>query len=53
MLTSEISIYGIESLKYIFQLRGIFKTHYTRENRNNAEGRKKLSISPFAALGEL
>jgi dihydrodipicolinate synthase/N-acetylneuraminate lyase len=36
MLISEISVYGIESLKYILQLRGVFQNHHTREKRNDA-----------------
>lgn len=32
-----ISVYGIESLKYILQLRGVFRTIQTREKRNNAQ----------------
>jgi hypothetical protein len=31
MLISEVSVYGIESLKYILQLRGVFHTCQTRE----------------------
>ena len=38
MLISEISVYGIESLKYILQLRGVFQTYQTREKRNNGQG---------------
>ncbi len=34
MLISEISVYGIESLKYILQLRGVFQTYRTREKPN-------------------
>ena len=37
MLISEVSVYGIESLKYILQLRGVFKTFQTREKRNNPQ----------------
>lgn len=37
MLISEISVYGIESLKYILQLRGVFQTYKTREKRNNPQ----------------
>ncbi len=36
MLISEISVYGIESLKYILQLRGVFQNYQTREKANNA-----------------
>jgi dihydrodipicolinate synthase/N-acetylneuraminate lyase len=35
MLISEISVYGIESLKYILQLRGVFQNYQTREKHNN------------------
>lgn len=31
MLISEVSVYGIESLKYILQLRGVFQNSRTRE----------------------
>lgn len=37
MLISEISVYGIESLKYILQLRGVFQTYKTREKHNNPQ----------------
>ena len=29
------SVYGIESLKYILQLRGVFQTYRTREKPNS------------------
>jgi 4-hydroxy-tetrahydrodipicolinate synthase len=38
MLISEISVYGIESLKYILQLRGVFQTYQTREKHTNGQG---------------
>lgn len=37
MLISEVSVYGIESLKYILELRGVFRTHHTREKGNNSQ----------------
>ncbi|MEO8128631.1 MAG: dihydrodipicolinate synthase family protein [Bryobacteraceae bacterium] len=37
MLISEVSVYGIESLKYVLQVRGIFKNSLTREKRDNAK----------------
>jgi 4-hydroxy-tetrahydrodipicolinate synthase len=36
MLISEVSVYGIESLKYILQLRGVFHTCQTREKAASA-----------------
>jgi 4-hydroxy-tetrahydrodipicolinate synthase len=37
MLISEITVYGIGSLKYILQLRGVFPNYRTREKRNNVQ----------------
>jgi 4-hydroxy-tetrahydrodipicolinate synthase len=37
MLINEVNAYGLEALKYILQLRGVFKTIQTREKRNNAQ----------------
>lgn len=37
MLVHEISVYGIESLKYILQLRGVFKTYHTRQAPPNPQ----------------
>jgi dihydrodipicolinate synthase/N-acetylneuraminate lyase len=37
MLISEVTVYGIESLKYILQLRGVFQTYKTREARNSVQ----------------
>jgi len=36
MLISEVSVYGIASLKYILQLRGVFVNVRTRENDQNS-----------------
>lgn len=44
MLISEISVYGIESLKYILELRGVFQTHQTREKRNNAQSAASIGL---------
>jgi 4-hydroxy-tetrahydrodipicolinate synthase len=44
MLISEISVYGIESLKYILQLRGVFKTFYTREKHNNVQSASSVGL---------
>ena len=44
MLISEISVYGIESLKYILQLRGVFKTFQTREKGNNAQSAASVGL---------
>lgn len=33
ILIEEISAYGIESLKYILCLRGVFRTYQTREQK--------------------
>jgi hypothetical protein len=30
LFITEVQVYGIESLKYILQLRGVFKTHTVR-----------------------
>lgn len=44
MLISEVSVYGIESLKYILQLRGVFKNYRTREKRNNAQSDPSIGL---------
>ena len=44
MLISEISVYGIESLKYILQLRGVFRTIQTREKRNNVQSAASIGL---------
>jgi len=44
MLISEVSVYGIESLKYILQLRGVFPTYRTREKRNNAQSAASIGL---------
>jgi len=44
MLISEISVYGIESLKYILQLRRVFETHQTREKRNNVQSAASVGL---------
>ncbi|MCC6397225.1 MAG: dihydrodipicolinate synthase family protein [Bacteroidetes bacterium] len=44
MLITEVSVYGIESLKYILQLRGVFKTYHTREKRNNAQSDPSIGL---------
>ena len=44
MLISEVSVYGIESLKYILQLRGVFKTHNVRETQNNAQSAASIGL---------
>ena len=44
MLISEVSVYGIESLKYILQLRGVFKTYRTREKRNNVQSAAAIGL---------
>jgi hypothetical protein len=44
MLISEISVYGIESLKYILQLRGVFSTYQTREKRNNVQSAASIGL---------
>ncbi|HYZ84142.1 MAG TPA: dihydrodipicolinate synthase family protein [Bryobacteraceae bacterium] len=44
MLISEVSIYGIESLKYILQLRGVFKTSQVREKRNNPQSPASVGL---------
>jgi len=44
MLISEISIYGIESLKYILQVRGVFKTYRTREKKDNAQSAAAVGL---------
>lgn len=36
MLISEVTVYGIGSLKYILQLRGVFLNFQTRENDQNS-----------------
>ncbi len=44
MLISEISVYGIESLKYILQLRGVFQTYQTREKQNNSQSAASVGL---------
>lgn len=44
MLISEVSVYGIESLKYILQLRGVFQTYRTREKRNNVQSAASIGL---------
>ena len=44
MLITEVSVYGIESLKYILELRGVFKTHHTREKTNNAQSAPSIGL---------
>ena len=44
MLISEVSVYGIESLKYILELRGVFKTYQTREKTNNAQSAASIGL---------
>jgi dihydrodipicolinate synthase/N-acetylneuraminate lyase len=44
MLISEVSVYGIESLKYILELRGVFKTHHTREKTDNAQSAPSIGL---------
>jgi dihydrodipicolinate synthase/N-acetylneuraminate lyase len=44
MLISEVSVYGIESLKYILELRGVFKTHHTRETTNNSQSAPAIGL---------
>ena len=36
MLIAEVSVYGIESLKYILYLRGVFKTYQVRSVPTNS-----------------
>lgn len=38
MLVSAVNVYGIESLKYILELRGVFKNSRTREKLTNGGG---------------
>lgn len=44
MLISEISVYGIESLKYILKLRGVFETFQTREKQNNTQSAASIGL---------
>ncbi|MEO8661324.1 MAG: dihydrodipicolinate synthase family protein [Bryobacteraceae bacterium] len=44
MLVAEVSVYGIESLKYILQLRGVFKTFHTREARRNPQSDPSIGL---------
>ena len=48
MFINEIGAYGLESLKYILCLRGVFKTYRTREQPRNTTA----SASALAAGGE-
>jgi 4-hydroxy-tetrahydrodipicolinate synthase len=50
MLISEVSVYGIESLKYILQLRGVFQTIRTREK--GSDGELATSNGPGRRLDE-
>lgn len=44
MLISEVNVYGIPSLKYILQLRGVFQNSRTRENGNSLLDEKGRGI---------
>jgi 4-hydroxy-tetrahydrodipicolinate synthase len=44
MLVNEVSVYGIESLKYILHLRGVFKTYKTREKTNNSQSAAAIGL---------
>jgi 4-hydroxy-tetrahydrodipicolinate synthase len=44
MLITEVTVYGIESLKYILQLRGVFKTYHTREKRDNPQSAASIGL---------
>jgi 4-hydroxy-tetrahydrodipicolinate synthase len=44
MLISEMTTYGIESLKYILHLRGVFKTYGTREKKNNLQSAASIGL---------
>ena len=44
MLISEVNVYGIASLKYILQLRGVFQNHRTRESGNTPLDEKGKEI---------
>ena len=39
-----MSVYGIESLKYILQLRGVFKTSHTREAKHNPQSDPSIGL---------
>jgi len=44
MLITEVTVYGIESLKYILKLRGVFKTYQTREKANNVQSAASIGL---------
>lgn len=44
MLISEVNVYGIESLKYILKLRGVFQTFQTREKRDNPQSAASIGL---------
>jgi len=44
MLISEVNVYGIASLKYILQLRGVFQNARTRESANSVLDEKGKEI---------
>lgn len=60
MLINEVGAYGLESLKYILCLRGVFKTYRTREAQQKTappagglEGRVRLDDAGKQALREM
>ncbi len=60
MLINEVGAYGMESLKYILCLRGVFKTYRTREPQQKTappagglEGRVRLDDAGKQALREM
>lgn len=44
MLISAVTTYGIESLKYILELRGVFKNHNVREGKNNPQSAASIGL---------
>jgi 4-hydroxy-tetrahydrodipicolinate synthase len=44
MLIHEVGPYGLEGLKYILELRGVFKTHHTRSGKGRLDEDGKQTI---------
>ena len=52
MIINEVGAYGIESLKYILCLRGVFKTYHTRETKRSGP-RQAESLAGLGARARL
>jgi 4-hydroxy-tetrahydrodipicolinate synthase len=53
ILVEEVTVYGMESLKYLLCLRGVFKTYRTREHGKAVGARSHLDEGGKKALAEI